>query len=152
MGLIRLFTSFDGRIGRRNYLFGLVMLILASPFSVSAILSPNPFQEAFGAIQNLGFNGLLWSLGLLIPLAALNTKRLHDLNKSGIVALLFYAPAALSALTLFTGWTPPGFDQIMSWTLTLAGVMGATSAWFLFTLGFQAGTNGPNKYGPDPAG
>jgi len=152
MGLIRLFTSFDGRIGRMAYWFGILVLVLVSPFSFKAIMSSNPFQAAFSKIGELGPVGLLWTLGLLIPLAALNTKRLHDMGKSGLVAVLFYAPAALSAFTLFTGYTPPGFDKIMSWTLALAGVLGATSAWFLFRLGLKGGTRGPNKYGPDPAG
>ena len=151
MWLIKLFTSFTGRIGRRAYWFGLIALILASPLSVRAILSPDPFQEAFGAIQSLGMTGLFWTLGLLIPLAALNTKRLHDLNQTGLIGVLFYAPAAMSAVTLFTGWKIDALDQALSWTTLIAGLFGAASLWFLVKLGFYGGTSGANKYGADPS-
>lgn len=152
MGLIKLFTSFTGRIGRRAYLFGLIALILISPFSISAILSSDPFQEAIKTIQELGLAGLGWTLALFIPLAALNTKRLHDLGQSGLVAILFYAPAALSAVTLFTGWSPDTMQTALSWTTMIVGLFGVATAWFLYRLVLSRGTSGPNKYGPDPSG
>ncbi|MGH1419462.1 MAG: DUF805 domain-containing protein [Hyphomicrobiaceae bacterium] len=148
---ITLFTSFKGRIGRRSYWFGLIVLIAISPFSVGAILSADPFREAVTTIKNLGLAGLGWSLALLIPLAALNTKRLHDLDQTGLKALLFYAPAALSSITLFTGWQPDMQQQIISYTTLLATFLGATGIWFLLRLGFTGGTDGPNSYGPDPS-
>lgn len=151
MGLFRLFFGFDGRIGRLAYWFGLLVLILVSPFSISAILSSDPFQEAFHAVRNLGLAGLGWALGLLVPLAALNTKRLHDINKSGLIGVLFYAPALLSAVTLFTDWQLEAVNQMLSWTYAVAALFGVASAWFLFKLGFQAGTRGANKYGPSPS-
>ncbi len=148
---IKLFTSFDGRIGRRAYLFGLIVLIAVSPFSVGAVLSADPFREAIATIQNLGLAGLGWALVLLVSLAALNTKRLHDLDETGLKGLVFYAPAALSAVTLFTGWAPDMQQQILSWTTILATLVGATGIWFLVKLGFYGGTDGPNTYGPDPS-
>ncbi len=147
---IQLFTSFNGRITRRAYWFGLFVLIMISPFSVSAVLSADPFREAISTVQKLGLTGLGWVLVLLVSLAALNTKRLHDLNKSGLIGILFYAPAAASAATLFTGWEPQLQQQIVSWTTLLAAALGATGLWFLIRLGFSGGTEGPNKYGPDP--
>lgn len=148
---IKLFTSFDGRIGRRAYWFGLIVLIAISPFLVGAVLSADPFREAVGAIKNLGLAGLGWTFALLISLAALNSKRLHDLNQTGLKGLLFYAPAALSTITLFTGWQPDMQQQIISYTTLVAAFLGATGLWFLVRLGFSGGTDGPNKYGPDPS-
>lgn len=152
MGLIRLFTSFRGRIGRLAYWFGLLVLIAISPFSITAILSADPFGEAISQVQNLGLAGLGWTIALFYPLAALNTKRLHDLGQTGLIAVLFYAPAALSAVTLFTGWAPPELSEAISYSTWIAGLFGAASIFFLFRLGFSGGTNGPNKYGADPAG
>lgn len=151
---VRLFTSFKGRIGRRAYWFGLALLIAVSPFSIGAILSADPFQEAIANVKGLGVAGLAWTVALFYPLAALNTKRLHDLGQTGALAVLFYAPAALSAVTLFTGWSPD-LDQavanMISYSTLVAGFFGAASAFFLFRLGFYPGTAGPNKYGPDPS-
>ncbi len=149
MNPISLFTSFKGRIGRTYYWIGLIVLILISPFSFGAVFSADPFSEAISYVRSMGLQGLAWSLALLFPLAALNTKRLHDLGRSGLVGLLFYAPAALSAVTMFTGWTPR-VEQIHYWTSLLAGIVGATGLWFLVRLGFSRGTRGANKYGPDP--
>jgi len=149
--LIRLFTSFSGRIGRRAYWFGLIVLIAISPFSLGAILSADPFAEAIGHVRELGLAGLAWTAALFYPLAALNTKRLHDLGQTGLLAVLFYAPAALSAVTLFTGWTPQ-LEQAISYTNLVAGFVSATGLFFLFRLGFVGGTRGDNKYGADPAG
>lgn len=148
--LVRLFTSFHGRIGRRAYWFGLIVLIAISPFSLGAVLSSDPFAEAIGHIRQLGLAGLGWTIALLYPLAALNTKRLHDLGQTGLLGLLFYAPAALSAVTLFTGWTPQ-LEQAISYTTLVAGFLGAAGIFFLFRLGFYPGTRGANKYGADPA-
>lgn len=147
MNPIKLFTSFKGRIGRRAYWFGLIALILISPFSISTILSGDPFGEAISHIRQLGLAGLGWTLVLFVPLAALNTKRLHDLGQSGLLAVLFYAPAALSAVTLFTGWRPE-LQQVIAWSTLIAGLLGAAGLWFLVRLGFYAGSDGPNKYGP----
>lgn len=147
MWLWRLFSSFRGRIGRLAYWFGLIVLIAISPFSISAILSSDPFREAFAQIRALGLPGLAWTLALFVPLAALNTKRLHDLGQTGFIAVLFYAPAALSAISLFTGWKPPELDQAISYSTWIAGLFGAASLFFLIRLGFFPGTRGANKYG-----
>jgi len=145
---IKLFAGFTGRIGRRAYWFGLIVLMAISPFSLSAILSSDPFAEAIAHVRQLGVPGLMWTLALFVPLAALNTKRLHDLGQSGIYAVLFYAPAALSAITLFTGWTPQ-METMVSYSTAIAGLMGVAGVFFLFRLGFYPGTEGPNKYGPE---
>ncbi len=104
---IRLFFGFTGRIGRFAYCFGLLVLVAAIPFSFWSVFSDDPFQEVVKLTQQTGgVMGLAWSLALLLPLAALDTKPLHDLGQSGVIGLLFYAPAAHMAAPLFTGWRP----------------------------------------------
>lgn len=151
MWLIRLFTSFEGRISRRAFWLGLIALILISPFSIGAILSKDPFSEALASIGSLGLVGLGWSLALLYPLAALIAKRLHDRDKTAVLAALFYAPAAVNAVVGFTGWTWLA-DKALYVMSALGLLLGGVSAWFLVELGFFPGTRGPNKYGPDPGG
>ncbi|MEM1307369.1 MAG: DUF805 domain-containing protein [Pseudomonadota bacterium] len=141
-----LYLSFNGRVGRRVYWIGLIVLIAISPFSAGAVLSQDPFREALGAIRALGWLGAVWTLALFLPLAALNTKRLHDLNQTGVLAVLFYAPAALATLELFVGRSPM-LDQINAYAGWIAAFAGAAGLWFLFRLGFGAGTSGPNTYG-----
>lgn len=149
MNPIRLFTSFTGRIGRLSFLFGLLLLAAFSPFSIKTILSTNPVGEALQLVSQLGLAGLGWSLLLLVGVAALMTKRLHDLNRSGIYAALFYLPAAVAALTYFAGRVPfvVEVEKWSGWILAFAGTAGV---WFLIQLGFFSGTDGPNRYGDDP--
>lgn len=151
MWLVRLFTSFEGRIGRRAFWLGLIALILISPFSIGAIISKDPFSEALSYIGSLGLVGLGWSLALLFPLAALISKRLHDRNKTAALAALFYAPAAINAFTGFTGWTGLA-EKALYVTTALGLLLGGVSAWFLIELGLFSGTAGANKYGSDPRG
>lgn len=146
---LKLFLGFRGRIGRMAYWLGLIVLIAASPFSFWAVFSDNPFEEAIWLTRETGIGGLAWSIGLLLPLAALNTKRLHDLGQSGLLGLLFYAPAVLTAATFFTGWRPQ-IEQALWVTQVLGWWTGAAGIWFLVRLGFYRGTSGPNKYGAPP--
>ncbi len=143
---INLFLGFRGRIGRFAYWFGLIVLIAVSPFSFWAVFSDNPFEEAILLTRQTGVGGLAWSIALLLPLAALNTKRLHE---TGLLGLLFYAPAALTAASFFTGWRPQ-IDQALWVTQILGWWTGAAGIWFLVRLGLYRGTPGPNKYGAPP--
>ncbi len=149
MNPISLFTSFSGRTTRLGFWFGLIVLTAASPFTFGAVFSANPFTQAIDTIRTLGLPGLGWSLVLLIGLSAIMVKRLHDRNRSGLYAALFYAPAALTALTFFTGFTPD-IERVLWWTTFIAGWMGAAGLWFLIQLGLFSGTKGANAYGPDP--
>ena len=101
MRLFAPFTRFQGRITRRTFWAGLVVLAAISPFSLSALISNDPFSEVIVKIRELGLPGLLWSAVLIYALAALLTKRLHDRGKTGLYAVLFYAPALLTALHFF---------------------------------------------------
>lgn len=149
MNPVSLYFSFTGRIGRFAYWLGLIILIAISPFSVSSVLTQDPFRDAIAAIQNLGWVGVAWTAALFIPLAALNTKRLHDLGQSGLHAALFYAPAAIGTLKLFVGPSDlfGRFEYWAGWALWAAGAAGI---WFLVRLGLFPGTRGDNAYGPPP--
>ena len=149
MNPIHLFGSFKGRIGRASFWFGILLLAAASPFSLGTVLSDNPFEKAVGLVHQFGLAGLGWSLLLLIGVAALLTKRLHDRDQSGIYAAVFYLPAAIAALLFFFGENPV-VANIAKWSSWIAAFAGTAGIWFLIQLGFSSGTDGPNTYGPDP--
>ena len=149
MNPIRLFGSFKGRIGRASFWFGIILLAAVSPFSLGTVLSDNPFQNALSLVHKLGLVGLGWSLLLLVGVAALMTKRLHDRGRSGIYAAVFYLPAAVAALLYFFG-NNPAVTSIAHWSNWITAFAGTAGVWFLFQLGFFPGTEGANKYGPDP--
>lgn len=84
-----LFFGFSGRISRAAYfLAGMLMMIVVVFFAYRMML-----------IQEIGRSGSIWetlfSLALLVSLwaqAALGAKRLHDLDKPGIMAALLFVP------------------------------------------------------------
>lgn len=141
--------GFSGRIGRMTFLVGLALLLAVSPFSLGTILSSNPVHDVPRQIRQTGLAGLGWSLLLMLLLASLMTKRLHDLSKSGFYAALFYLPAMVEIITFFTGQSP-FVQKFAYWGHFAAAWIGVTGLWFLVKLGFYGGTRGPNAYGPDP--
>lgn len=151
MSLFTNLIGFQGRITRRTFWFGLLLLIIFSPFAFTTIVSSDPFSDVVRSIRQLGFSGLVWSIVLLFVLAALLTKRLHDRNKTGLYAVLFYGPALLKAVQFYTGYSLEGgwFSFLQDWGWLIGWELGFVGLWFLVELGLY-GPVDPNKYGPDP--
>ena len=151
MSLFTNLIGFQGRITRRTFWFGLLLLIVFSPFAFTTIVSSDPFSDVVRSIRQLGFSGLVWSIVLLFVLAALLTKRLHDRNKTGLYAVLFYGPALLKAVQFYTGYSLEGgwFSFLQDWGWLIGWELGFVGLWFLVELGLY-GPVDPNKYGPDP--
>ncbi len=153
LNLIKLFTSFNGRIGRFAFWFGIAVLAIAgTALAIPAypnILSDNPFRGLLKNWHTLGPYGLFISVVLLYPAMAIVVKRLHDRNKGGWRAALFWAPALIQTAATFTGWTPM-LEKIHNLTTWVMGYLIAVGIWFIIELGFYRGTKGPNKYGPGP--
>lgn len=153
MGLIRTFTSFSGRLSRRGFWFGMLsLLLLGSAASVGTtpdIFSDDPFKALLDNWRQMGIKDVAIYLALLYPAMALVVKRLHDRNKSGLVATLFWAPALLQSATVIIPGLDAFMDTIMRGYELLAAWIGVVGTWFFVELGFY-GAREPNKYGTDP--
>jgi uncharacterized membrane protein YhaH (DUF805 family) len=101
---------------------------------------------AFGVV--LGILGLvnLWII------YALGAKRLHDRDRSGwwlaapLLGLVIAIAFASMALSLPEGGREPWNTLGVFAFFTIVG----TVLWLLLELGFLPGTDGPNRFGPDP--
>lgn len=109
----RLYTVFRGRSRRREILvwhFGHLVLYLV--FLALAFLGLASLSEEIGGALTLGLTSFLYLYGLaaLVPSLALTVRRLHDLNTSGLAALLLLAPVVglLFALYLLLAPGTPG--------------------------------------------
>lgn len=139
MDFKNLFTSFDGRIGRQKFWIGTLILILMMVvfIAVPIILSvPSSVAMIF-----IGVAALLGFLGSL----AITVKRLHDRDKSGWWYVVFFVvPNILTQIgeKFATG----------SLTLALALYVPAIgiSIWAFVEVGLLKGSDGPNRFGPDP--
>ena len=136
MDWIYLFTSLNGRISRQIFWIGFAFLAAAelANSSLAYVIE----SERLRAIPDLGLTYLEFALA---------TKRANDRNlPPWVVALFFGINTALDLFVLFTGSFDPEspIAEIITLPFAILGVI------LLIELGFRRGTEGPNRYGPDP--
>jgi uncharacterized membrane protein YhaH (DUF805 family) len=155
MKLSDLLFSSQGRIPRSTYwYYSLAVAGISLPFALWSSFSRNSdLSTVIGCIT-----GIL-SLVFIYPGLMVGIKRFHDRNRSGWFLLLSYIPLvvwiigfAITIPTIALGNDLP--DTILgiggTLFLFLMCVSYIPSLWVLIELGFQRGTVGDNKYGPDP--
>jgi uncharacterized membrane protein YhaH (DUF805 family) len=128
-----LFFSFSGRINRAK--FWIAWLVLMIAFVIAFLLAATTMST------------IMWSLAIVVFVAvtfcglAVGAKRLHDRDRSAWWLALFYlGPGLLQAM----GEAMGGIGVIF--LVVSIGI----SIWALVALGFLRGTEGPNRFGPDP--
>jgi uncharacterized membrane protein YhaH (DUF805 family) len=134
--VIELFTSFHGRISRKSWWIGYVILMVLG-WGGQLLINPGLFTTA---VPQPDWAATIWAFFLLIPFTAIMVKRFNDgdwPNWLGYaIALIF---VLLNIASHFGGATKLMFYIVV-------GIGG-----FLFIVnGFLRGTRGPNRYGPDP--
>ena len=120
-------------------------------YIVEVLLSFTPFTDLIGT-------GVFW-LGITVGLV----KRLHDRDKSGkqLVPYFLMTGVVVPAMFLFMvvvlfGPTDNEFEssftgQAIAYVAVFGGLV--WSIWSIYlcsVIGFWRGTEGPNRYGPDP--
>jgi uncharacterized membrane protein YhaH (DUF805 family) len=150
MDFAYLYTSFEGRINRKPYWMGLILLIIVM------------IVVMFVAIYLVGGSVLvndtrtrlitfILQLLFLYPSAVLMVKRLHDRNRPNYYVAFLLVPMVIKALTDLMGMTgDPVSQNALDYLLNI--IIFVVSVWFFIELGCLRGTVGPNQYGPDPLG
>lgn len=143
-----LFFSTEGRIPRSRWWIGLLVLVV---ISIAAL------GIAYGWLRNdLIFTErgrtiiLAISLALLWPSYCLSVKRLHDRDRSAILAVIVFALSISKTLLDYLGLTGNPLAAPTMLDAALQGVLALAGLFFLVDLGMIRGTQGPNRYGPDP--
>jgi uncharacterized membrane protein YhaH (DUF805 family) len=137
-----LFTSFDGRINRAKFwaAIGVFFALGIVGLIIDTVLGT---RLAVGGGMQIGIVGLIISLASIYFALAVYAKRWHDRDKSGWLSAVLIAVFVVAAiLTLMA----PGLATVMAIVELLVAI------WFIVELGILKGTNGPNRYGPDPLG
>jgi len=162
-GFGQFYFSPKGRISRSQYWLRFVLPYAAIVFALDIVVAIAGQGSTVGAV----FSGLLslFSLVALCPSIAVLVKRIHDRNKSGLLALVLFIPAALfgilAVIWVVTTIVAVGIDQATSGIVPALGVLGvivivsgvivlAIDLWFFVEFGCLRGTIGPNRFGPDP--
>jgi uncharacterized membrane protein YhaH (DUF805 family) len=132
--------SFQGRLRRRDYWIFNIMLALVMIAVITPLVLGLNLDVRDRRVEAL-------SLVAMWPSAALLVKRIHDRDKTGRMALIYWIPSLVSTgLSFVPEW---GFGGLKVFIDIGTGMIGL---WFLVEFGFMDGTQGPNEYGPSPKG
>jgi uncharacterized membrane protein YhaH (DUF805 family) len=142
------YFDLNGRVGRPQYWY--FILVCVGVLLVAAILD---------GIVHTGLLTALVGLALLLPMAGMSTRRIHDTAQYGQYAWVVWIWVIVS-----------GLYQILGLLLALSGLVGAAVfLLFFFSIGgllalvnvvaaiaiiffcAQPGAAGANQYGPEPA-
>jgi uncharacterized membrane protein YhaH (DUF805 family) len=144
MGWVWLLFSFKGRAGRAKYLV-VELALLTLWFTLWIALRAE-------------FSSLWEQWAAAIPMIWINlavtAKRLHDRNRNGWWAVAVFAVNRLSYVYYGVFFDLSfGVDISIAVELLfalLAVAMSLLQTWVIIELFFLAGTDGPNRFGPDP--
>jgi uncharacterized membrane protein YhaH (DUF805 family) len=163
VNLTELLFSFKGRIRRLHWWVAALavgaasgaltaILELAAKASGSAMINPDTY-----AIEPTGMFGIaLLAVGLANTWInfALSVKRLHDRDRSGWWLVWQSLAVMLAVIVAVVAIALPK-EQAAVWYV-IAGIVGLValviSVWLFVEICVLRGTQGPNRFGPDPLG
>ncbi len=145
--LKELFFGFSGRISRRLWWGGTLVIVVGS-VAGTLLIDPSVLDLQRQGPRIPNWADTFWQLALVIPGTALMVKRFNDRDRPHWVGYAFGVVGAL----LTAG---PHFGLFASERPGAAGIIAMIifGLAFLFAFidnGFLRGTRGPNRYGPDP--
>ncbi|HGM6770167.1 TPA: DUF805 domain-containing protein [Stenotrophomonas maltophilia] len=111
---LKRYAQFEGRANRREYwMFQLFLFLVAAAVSLLAgvlaiIMRSSPDALSAILIGMMALLGLMW-LATIVPLIAVNVRRLHDCNQSGWLYLLALVP--MGGLVILVFALLPGTPQ-----------------------------------------
>lgn len=144
---IALFTSFRGRIGRKSWWLGSVLLLGLNAAGV-LLLNPNALNLDPDAVVQPVWAVAIWQLLLLIPTTAIMVKRFNDRDWPYWVGFACGLIFAFGTIVPQFGFFAGPNVSMEEW---IAGLILTLPTLFAFIVnGFLRGTKGPNRYGPDP--
>lgn len=153
-----LYLRTEGRISRKTFWTGAIVLALAGSLVVLLVAVPLLFV-AQGLIRDfrtmsqvIMLLNLASAAACAYPAYCLAVKRRHDRNSPGwdLLGYLGLNGALLVALLILAingTVSGLGFSPVMLW---LGYGLQVYGIYMFVVLGFLKGTNGINKYGPDP--
>jgi uncharacterized membrane protein YhaH (DUF805 family) len=153
MDFQQLYLTNDGRISRKTWWIGTLLLIVAS-FVLYFILG------LVGLGVTSAFGPIIVYLALIFPALNIGLKRRQDRDNNGtdykifmglsaVVTLLQAFRIGYDTVDLGNGMVVAAPGMIMS-VVQLA--LGVFAIYIVVQVGFLKGTAGPNSYGPDPLG
>lgn len=155
MSLLHYFLSPHGRITRQAFWLGLVIMMGVS-LPVTAMFDPSLGADPNEAVVLKGikqpsFANTLWNLFLCWPSAAISIKRFNDRDRPQWIGYLLGLLMVALVIANYMGFflNPDSMSPLEK--LAFLGLF-MFFTWSVIDNGFFKGTDGPNRYGPDPLG
>jgi uncharacterized membrane protein YhaH (DUF805 family) len=137
---LRKYVDFNGRARRAEYWWFVLFAILVG--FAAGILDR---LIAGDAAMHQGPISVISSLALLLPSLGVSVRRLHDIDRTGWWIVIFYVVLVVLAFVAIAAAFTGGAGIALALLLAI-GVLGVwLVVWFA-----TRGTNGPNRFGPDP--
>ena len=146
MGAIRRFFTLKGRSNRLPYwitTIAVAFVVLVVALQVLFVFLPDNYDPNSGVVWVFAIGAV--AMLLVVPIT---TRRLHDRDRSAwwlvpylVVPFIIGEPQDYAAFGLSLDPDLAGVLNVVAWGLTLVA---------LVDLGLLRGTDGPNRYGPDP--
>ena len=161
------YANFSGPASRAEFwwfllfvmvLYLMMWIVLMATIGMSAGPESQPSLAMIGAFGLAGIFMLLFWLALLIPVFAVQVRRLHDSNRSGwwlgayyllYVAYMVVALGSMASLGVPSDGSPSMGGLA---ALSIFGLLFFVYAIVLLVFFCLPGTNGPNRFGGDPYG
>jgi len=136
------YFDMKGRVGRRDFWYFMVACVVI--YVVAGILE---------AIIRLRVFTPVIGLALLLPIAGLGARRLQDTGKRGALIWAYTIPSAslefVSLLGAFGPYGLPGSPGSLYFLFRPISLIWLVALVVFTCFWAQAGTAGPNEYGPD---
>lgn len=145
---LKKYAQFSGRAPRAEYWWFYLFVVIA--YFVAVLIDSTLGSSLLGPYGILAV--ILW-IGLIVPTIAVGVRRLHDTNRTGWWILAPIIPYAIGiAMMGPAALDPEGAGMAAAGGAMIFMLMGLVMAIVLFVFTVLRGTQGPNKYGPDPYG
>jgi uncharacterized membrane protein YhaH (DUF805 family) len=159
---LKRYAQFNGRSRRKEYWMWVLFVILATivlsildsmlGLGGRSAVGPGEMQGGFsyGASVTGGVLATIFAVATFVPSLAVAVRRLHDIDRSGWWILLPLLPYLLGLVIMVGG--AMAANPALAMLGGLALLVGVICAIVLLVWYCSAGTNGPNRFGPDPLG
>lgn len=143
--LFTLLTAFHGRISRKQWWLGFVIVCVGSVLG-SLLLNPDLFLTE--TLPPPSWPDTLWQFAMLYPATAITVKRFNDCDRPAWLGYAFAPMGTMLYLLPHFGQTIG--PQSIAILMILFWVFAAYFVLAFIDNGFVRGTDGPNRYCADP--
>lgn len=162
---LKKYAAFSGRASRAEFcwfvlfvliLYAVMWFVFLGSLGGLAASEADPSAGMLGVFGGAGIAIVLFWLVLLIPTLAVQTRRLHDTNRSGWWLVGFYVLYAVYFAMIMRAASAAGTtDPSQGGMMVGAGLLGIVMMVYgivLLVFYVLPGTRGPNRFGSDPYG